>query len=166
MSRLLLLALSCLLLTVTGCYRLQPPAEIGETVRVEIMVNNARLVRSQPYLQKAVADALAATLGWHVSPNGTAKLQLTIDVEDISSSGTDAYNTPSRWTIVLKGQALLACRRGNAIGQWSGSGYASALMSAQDDQPSAIKNAATNAATTIAAWLEAQAQTWPAVATK
>lgn len=155
------LAFSVIAAVITGCYRLEPPADLDQSIRVEITVNDARLVRSQPYLQAAVADALANILGWRVSPTGSAKLQLTLEEEDIRSSGTDSRDTPNRWTITLRGQAMLVSRRGHALGSWTGTGYASALNSTRDDQPSAIRNAATNAATTIATWLEAQVRTWP-----
>lgn len=137
---------------ICGCYRMQAPAELGQTVRVEIMSNDARLVRSQGYLQQAITDALVSRLGWTVSPTGSARLQVTIEREDISSSGTDQQNTPSRWTIVLKGQALLSSRRSPKMIQWVGSGYSGSLA----DEPTAIKSAATNAAVTIATWLEAE----------
>jgi hypothetical protein len=159
MNRSLVLILGALLaalLPLVGCYRLEPPAELGQDVRVEITVNNARMVRSQAYLQSAVAGALASQLGWHVSPNGSAKLQLTIDEEDISSSGTDWRDTPNRWTIRLHGQILLTSRHASELGTWTGTGYASALTSTRDDEPSALRNAAENAASTIATWLEAR----------
>ena len=148
--------LLALLGLLTGCYRLEQPAELGQDVRIEITVNNAKMVRSQAYLQAAVADALANQLGWHVSPKGSARLQLTIEKEDIVSSGTNWRDTPNRWTITLSGQVLLSSRQAPILGTWAGTGYASALNSTSDDEPSALRNASVNAATTIATWLEAQ----------
>ena len=160
--RLIALGLAVIALTaLSGCYRLRRPVDLGQPVRVEITVNDTRLVRAQAYLQQAVADALASQLGWKVTPNGSAALRLTIEQEDITSTGTNQRDTPNRWTIILNGQIMLTSRQGNALGTWTGSGYASALSSAGDDEASALKNAASNAALTISAWLEAQVRAWP-----
>lgn len=144
-----------------GCYRPRAPEDLGQSVCIEITGNEARLVRIQGYLQRAVAAALTERLGWQVTPTGSARLQLHVEEEDITSSGTDQRNTPNRWTVVIRGQALLNSRRCKAASAWSGSGYASALSSTTDDEASALKNAAASAALTIATWLEAELRSRP-----
>ncbi len=150
------LALAAVLTPATGCYRPQAPATLEQPVRVEITANDARLVRAQGYLQQEVADALTNRLGWKVTPAGSARLQIVIEREDITSSGTDQRNTPNRWTVQLHGQVLINSRRLTAASVWTGSGYASALSSTTDDEASAIRNAAQSAALTISTWLEAE----------
>lgn len=157
-----IIAVLLMALVSAGCYRLKPPEAIDQPVRVEITSNDARLVRAQGYLQQEVADALANRLGWTVTPNGSARLQITIEREDVSSSGTDQRNTPNRWTVVLNGQVLLSSRRMTAATTWTGSGYTSALSSTTDDEASAIRNAAASAALTISTWLEAELRAHPA----
>jgi hypothetical protein len=163
-------------LTLAGCYRVARPADLEEEVRVVITSNDARLVRAQAYLQQAVAEALVEKLGWRVSPTGSARLALTLQVERISAVGTTPdRDIPSRWSITLRGQALLTARRGNLYSSYTGAGYANGLTGVPGvagkpgtvsqesyDEAAALHDAAQNAALTIAAWLEGATGAWPA----
>jgi hypothetical protein len=154
---LLLIAL-LLLLVPTGCsYRLAGVKPLGEPIRVVVTVNKGRLVRLQGYLQEEAAAMLENRLGWHVSPTGSAKLELTIDEERIDANGSDSRGIASRWVITTGGNALLSSRRGNALSPWRGTGYSSGLP----DEPEALQQAARNAADSLGVWLEAQSEAWP-----
>jgi hypothetical protein len=131
---------------------------LGEPLRVVVSVNQGRLVRVQGYLQDEVAAAIERRLGWQISPTGSAKVELHIDEEIISSSGSDARGVTSRWTISCRGQSLFTSRHGNASGQWTGTGHSAGLT----DEATALQQAARNAAEVITVWLENQAQQWPA----
>ncbi len=140
-------------------YRLAGIKPLGESVRVVITVNKARLVRLQGYLQEEVANAVESKLGWRVSPTGSAKLELHIDEEKILPSGNDSRGIVSRWTITCGGQILLSSKRGHAHGPWTGTGYSSGLP----DEATALQQAAKSAAEQIAVWLENEAEHWPAL---
>lgn len=152
----------CLLIGVLllpACsYRLAGVKPLGEPIRVVISVNHGRLVRLQGYLQEAVAAALENKLGWRVSPSGSAKIELSIDQEQIKATGSDTRGIASRWTITCGGNALLTSKRGNATTPWTGTGYSSGLP----DEPEALQLAARNAAELISVWLESQSEAWPA----
>jgi hypothetical protein len=151
-----LVALVALVL-LPGCrYRLAGIAPLGEDVRIEVAVNQGRLVRLQGYLQDEVATALEQKLGWRVRATGSARLALVIDEEHIDASGSDARGIATRWTITTSGQALLTSRRGHAQTPWTGTGYTSSL----GDEPEALRQAARNAAELIAVWLENEAGRW------
>lgn len=143
---------------LSSCYRATGVAPLGEPVRVVVSVNQGRLVRVQGYLQEAVAAAIEQRLGWEVSPGGSAKIELHIEEEVISSSGRDERGIASRWTISCRGQSLFTSRRGNASGPWTGTGHSGGLQ----DEAAALQQAARNAASLIAVWLENQAESWPA----
>jgi hypothetical protein len=144
-------------------------------VRVVITYNDARLVRAQAYLQQAVAEALVDKLGWRVSPTGSARLALTLEMERINAVGTTPdRDIPSRWSITLHGQALLTAQRGNLYSGYEGVGYANGLTGVPGiagkpgivsqesyDEAAALHDAAQNAALTIAAWLEGATGAWP-----
>lgn len=146
------------LLMPSCSYRLAGVRPLGEPVRVVVSVNEARLVRVQGYLQQEVAAVLESKLGWRVSPTGSAKLELFVEVEQIDASGRDDRGIASRWTIRCAGQALLTSRRGNSQSPWQGTGYSSGLP----DEAEALQLAARNAADLIAVWLENEADRWPA----
>ena len=166
-------------LTLAGCYRVARPADLEEPVRVVITSNDARLVRAQAYLQQAVAEALVDKLGWRVSPTGSARLALTLQMERIDAVGTTPdRDIPSRWSITLRGQVLLTARRGNLYSGYQGTGYANGLTGVPGiagkpgtvsqesyDEAAALHDAAQNAALTIAAWLEGATGAWPATPT-
>jgi outer membrane lipopolysaccharide assembly protein LptE/RlpB len=153
----LLAAAFVLAAMLTGCgYRLAGAPALGEPIRVVVVSNDARLVRSQAALQQAVADSLQSRLGWQVSPTGSAKLELTIAQERIASTGTDQRDVPARWSIRMQGKVLIAARDGNAFGDYQGTGYSSGL----GDEPEAIKAAAAEAALLISTWLESEVPRW------
>lgn len=148
------------LTALSSCsYRAAGVSALGEPVRVVVSVNQGRLVRVQGYLQEAVAAAIEQRLGWQVSPDGSAKIELLIEEEVISSSGRDERGIASRWTISCGGQSLFTSRRGHASGPWSGTGHSGGLQ----DEAAALQQAARNAADLIVVWLENQAEGWPAV---
>jgi hypothetical protein len=155
LSSLLLLAG---LLVLSSCgYRLAAVPPIGEPVRVVVSVNQGRLVRLQGYLQEAVAEALESRLGWRVSPSGSAKVELHIEEEHITSSGHDERGVPLRWSITAHGAALLTCQHGNAHTPWQATGYSGGLP----DEAEALRQTAHQAADLIATWLENEAGRWP-----
>ena len=139
-------------------YRLAGVRPLGEPIRMVVSVNKGRLVRLQGYLQEAVAATIENKLGWRVSPTGSAKIELSIDQEQINASGSDTRGVASRWTITCGGNALLTSKRGNATTPWTGTGYSSGLP----DEPEALQLAARNAAELISVWLENQSEAWPA----
>jgi hypothetical protein len=146
-----------LALLLGGCgYRVAAPAPLGEAVRIEIAVDEARLVRAQAYLQTAVAQAIEGKLGWRVSPTGSARLSLTLKRETVQTNGTADRDIPAQWTITLEGDALLTAQRGKLFTGYTGTGYASALAS----EPDALRAAAQTAAESIAAWLDGEARKW------
>ena len=133
------------------------PKQILDSVRQ--MIGRVRSQKKIPsYLQEAVATAIEQRLGWQVGPTGSAKIELRIDEELISSSGRDERGIASRWTIVCRGQTLFTSRHGNTTGTWSGTGHSSGLQ----DEATALQQAARSAADLIAVWLEDQAERWPA----
>jgi hypothetical protein len=147
------------LLGLSACsYRVAGVAPLGEPLRVVVSVNQGRLVRVQGYLHDEVAAAIERRLGWEISPTGSAKVELHIDEEIISSSGSDARGVAIRWTISCRGQTLFTARRGNASSTWTGTGHSGGLA----DEAAALQQAARNAAEVITVWLEHQAQQWPA----
>lgn len=155
------LTLALLLTAVLGLsscsYRAAGIRPLGEPVRVVVSVNQGRLVRVQGYLQDEVAAAIERKLGWQVSPNGSAKVELHIDEEIITSRGHDTRGIASRWAISCRGQSLFTSRQGNANSTWTGTGYSGGL----EDEATALQQAARNAAELVAVWLENQAQHWP-----
>ena len=144
------LATCALAVLLAGCYRLGRPAELGETVRVVVVTNDARLVRAQAYLQAEVAEALEHRLGWRISPTGSARLELGLSQEGIDATAEDRRGIPARWSIALSGGALLISARGQTAGTYRGVGHASGVA----DEPEALRQAARNAAAEIAVWLE------------
>ncbi len=144
-------------LLVAGCaYRMAAPPALGERVRIAVRSNDARLVRVQAYLQSAVARAVQDRLGWTVSPDGSARLDLAIAEEEIDSTVSDARNIPVRWRITVQGTAALTSARGHAVGTFVGAGYASGLAGEAD----ALSDAADKAAAEIAVWLERTTGEW------
>lgn len=160
-TRFAVVALLISLIPLTSCsYRAAGVRALGEPVRVVVSVNQGRLVRMQGYLQEEVAAAIERRLGWQVSPVGSAKIELHIDEEVITSTGSNARGIASRWTIHCRGQSLFTSRQGSANSTWSGTGYSAGLA----DEATALQQAARNAADLIAVWLESQSEQWPAAA--
>jgi hypothetical protein len=158
-TRFAVVALLISQIPLSSCtYRAAGVRPLGEPVRVVVSVNQGRLVRVQGYLQDEVAAAIERKLGWQVSPSGSAKIELHIDEEIITTSGRDARGIASRWTISCRGQSLFTSRQGNANSTWTGTGYSGGL----EDEAVALQQAAHNAAELITVWLENQAEHWPA----
>lgn len=157
-ASLMAVLLVCGVLLTSCSYRMAGVKPLGEPIRVEITTNKSRLVRVQGYLQEAVAAAIENRLGWRVSPTGSAKIELFIDEEVIDARGSDTRGIASRWTITCRGKALFTSRHGNATTPWTGTGYSAGL----NDEAEALENAALNAASLLATWLENQAEQWPA----
>ncbi len=141
---------------LAGCYRLAAPPDLGETVRVEIVGNDGKLVRSQGYLTDAVAEALVKRLGWHVSPNGSAKLQLAIREERIKATAQDTRDVSDAWSVRIEGTALLVARGGSLTGTFTGLGNYTGLHSLQGE-PEALQAAAIQAADDLVSWLDVNA---------
>lgn len=154
--RLAVIVAACAAAAVAGCYRLSGPPDLGETVRVEVVGNDGKLVRSQGYLTDAVAEALVKRLGWRVSPTGTAKLQLAIREERIKATAQDTRDVTEAWSVRLDGTALLVARGGSLTGTFTGVGNYTGLHSIQGE-PEALKAAAIQAADDLASWLDVNA---------
>jgi hypothetical protein len=138
------------LLVSAGCYRVGPPPDVAESVRVVIVANDARLVRGQASLQSEVAEALTQRLGWHVDPTGSARLDISLAREDQNETAGDRRGIPARWSITLHGTTKLRTRDGEIAHAWRGVGHASGL----NDEAAALDQAAHNGAAEIAAWLQ------------
>ena len=151
---------ACLItaLTCNGCYRLANPPELGEAVRIEIVGNQGKLVRTQGYLTDAIAKGLVQRLGWRVSPNGTATLQLSIREEEIRANSQDRRDITNSWSIRIQGNALLVARGGSLIGTFTGVGNNTGL-STNPGEPEALQAAANQAADDLISWLDIQAKT-------
>lgn len=151
-----LVAASIAAAAIAGCYRLAGPPDLGEAVRVEVVGNDGKLVRSQGYLTDAVADALVKRLGWRVSPTGTAKLQLAIREEKIKATAQDTRDVTDAWSVRLDGTALLVARGGSLTGTFTGLGNYTGLHTIQGE-PEALQAAAVQAADDLVSWLDANA---------
>ena len=144
--------LALCLLTLAGCYRLASPPQINETVRIEVVSNQGRMVRSQAYLVEALTNAMVRELGWRVTPTGSAVLQISIAEEINGISAEDTRGVPSQWRARLRGQALLTWRGGSVAMDWTGEGTNQNL----GDEPEALAQAAKNAAASLVAWIDAK----------
>ncbi len=149
--------LMVLMLLLSACYRLASPPDLGETVRLEVVSNKGKLVRSQGYLIDAVGQALLTRLGWRVGPNGTAVLKLVIDEETIDAGSHDTNAVTDSWVIRIHGNALLVARGGSLTGTFTGVGNATGLATSQGE-PQALQAAARQAADDLATWLDVRAR--------
>jgi hypothetical protein len=138
-----------------GCYRVRQAPQIDEPVRVVVISDEARLVQAQAYLQRAVGDSLANRLGWRVSPDGSARLELHIAEERIDATARDSRGVATRWSIRLSGTALLVSQKGNLIETYTGLAYATGIL----DENEALQKAADNAAFNLANWLQSETRT-------
>lgn len=146
-----------MLVALTGCYRLESPPDLGETVRLEIVSNKGKLVRSQGYLTDAVGQALLTRLGWRVGPNGSAVLKLVIDEETIDAGSHNTNDVTDSWVIRINGNALLVARGGSLAGTFTGVGNATGLATSQGE-PQALQAAARQAADDLVTWLDVRAR--------
>ncbi len=137
---------------LAGCYHVRQPPQIDEPVKVDVVANEARLVQAQGYLQRAIGDSLVNRLGWRVSPEGSARLEIAIADEHIDAASKDSRDITVRWSIRVTGTALLCSQKGNVVGTFSGVGYSSGLV----DENEALKAAAENAAFNLSSWLEVE----------
>jgi hypothetical protein len=157
-TTLVAMTLASVVLLTSCSYRMAGVQPLGEPIRIEISTNKSRLVRIQGYLQEALAGEIENHLGWRVSPTGSAKIELFIDEEVVEGRGNDDRGIASRWTITSHGRALFTSRHGTATTEWTGTGYSAGLS----DEADALKNAANNAANSLATWLENQSEQWSA----
>lgn len=135
----------------TGCYRLRSPPPLDEAIRITILGNESRLPRSQAYLQQMVARKLVENLGWRVSPLGSAKLELVLQTEEISSAANDRRDITTFWQYTIRGQAVFTSRLVGPIGErFNGVGFVGAI----EKEPQALAAAAEDAAEDIADWLD------------
>jgi hypothetical protein len=158
MRGLICVAAVMALLALGGCYRLQSPPDLDETVRIEVVGDQARLVRSQAYLVDAIDRSLVERLGWRVSPTGTARLQIAIQEERIRANADDDRGVTNSWQIRVRGTALLVARGGSLTTTFSGVGNATSLAGIQGE-PEALRAAATQAAEDLTGWLDVHAST-------
>lgn len=146
-------ALAALLapLVLAACaYRLAPPTAIGEAIRVQVVADEGRFPRLGAYLQEEVADRLAVQTGWRVRPDGSARLDLSIDGDRISANADDSIGVPTRWRVTVRCTALLVTRLGTRTHDCTGTGYASS----REQEPAALRAAAVDAANALASWLQ------------
>ena len=142
---------------LSSCYRLASPPDLQQTVRLEIVSNKGKLVRSQGYLTDAVGQALVNRLGWRVGPHGSAVLKLVIDEESIEAGSHNTNNVTDSWVIRLHGNALLVARGGSLTGTFTGVGNATGLATTQGE-PQALQAAALQAADDLVTWLDVRAR--------
>jgi hypothetical protein len=166
MTRRLGLAGACMMVLAfpAGCaYTVAAPPVLNESIRIEIAVDDARLVRAQAYLQASVATAIQSRLGWTVSPTGSARIVLTLKQEAIQTIATTPLDVPASWSVTLRGSALFDSQHGHALTTYSGTGYTTpgvGFETALSSEPAALQAASDAAALILAAWLDAQAQQW------
>ena len=118
---LLVLAAACALMQ--GCYALRNPPALADAVRIEVISNQGRLVRTQAYLVDEIAQSLQSRLGWRISPDGAARLQLVIREEVIRPVSRDQRGIPAAWNVEIRGRWLLTTRNGHNDGSFAGNGY-------------------------------------------
>jgi hypothetical protein len=153
----------CSLLTTSCAYTVARVPPLDEAVRVEIAVDDARLVRAQAYLQSSVATALQYQLGWKVSPTGSARITLTLKEEIVQTIATTSLDVPASWSITIRGNALFDSRHGHALTTYTGAGYTTpgnGFESALASEPAALQAASDAAAAWLAVWLQGEAQKW------
>jgi hypothetical protein len=147
-----------------GCsYTLSQPVKLTESVRVEIAIDDARLVRAQAYLQASVATALQSQLGWKVSPTGSARIALTLKQEAIQTVATTPLDVPASWSVTISGSALFDSHYGHSLTTYQGTGYTTpgnGFETALSSEPAALQAASDAAATWLVAWLEAESKKW------
>ena len=145
----LLLVLGALVLG--GCaYRAQGPIDLGEQVAVTIDSNQGRLVRSQAYVQQAIASELGRDLGWEVSPAGTARLAATITGETIDVVASGQLGIPERWRVRLSIAWSLETSTSETL---TGKTSASAFYDDRSQETRALRDAALSAARNMSAEL-------------
>lgn len=151
----LLTALSVLLLA--GCWRPAPPAQIGEGVRIIFTGNDGRLVRAQGYLAQELGQVLVTQLGWHVSPTGSAVLQIVLQEERLDATARNRDDVPTAQRLRLTGTALLTTRQGSITSPFTGEGLATGF----GDEPEALQSAAKTCALMVGEWLAVAALSPP-----
>lgn len=146
-----LLAALAAALALAGCaYHLQRPVDLDEAVRIQVVADQGRMPRAGMLLQQEVAEKVAVQTGWRIRPDGAARLDLSLDADRISASGDDRLGVPTRWRFTIRGTALLVTRRGTRTTAFTGTGWASE----REQESAALRAAAADAATAIAAWLQ------------
>jgi hypothetical protein len=141
-------------LAPSGCYVVRKPPQIDEAVRVEVVSDRGRLVQAQSSLHASISHSLVYRLGWQVSAEGSARLEIAIAKEAIDVTLRDSRGLPLQWSIRLQGTALLVCQKGNLYEHFTGQGYATGL----NDQDQALQAAADNAAFALTTWLETESK--------
>lgn len=141
---------ACALFVLCGCYRIAAPTNPGTTVRIDMVDTDTALVRAQLEVQRALGIALAQRLGWTVTPNGTARLAVSLSQEDISVTAGDRDGIAARWRITLNGSFVFEHGEQRHVATFTGIGHASSLS----DEPAAIRKAAEDAAAVITYHLE------------
>lgn len=138
-------------LALQGCaYHARSPTQLDETLRLQVVADQGRFPRAGPLLQEEASDRIAVQTGWRIRPDGSARLDLSLEADRISASGDDNRGVPTRWRIVLRGTALLVTRHGTRTTTFSGSGYASSI----EQEPAALRAAAGDASDHLALWLQ------------
>jgi hypothetical protein len=158
-----LMALALLALPAGCAYTVAKPPLLNESVRIEIAVDDARLVRAQAYLQASVASAIQGQLGWTVSPTGSARIALTLKQEAIQTIATTTLDVPASWSVTLRGSALFDSQHGHTLTTYQGTGYTTpgvGFQTALSAEPAALQAASDAAALILVAWLDAQSQQW------
>jgi hypothetical protein len=110
-------------LALGGCYALRDPPALADAVRIEVVSNQGRIVRSQAFLVDEIAKSLQSRLGWRIAPDGAAKLQLVIREEVIRPVSRDQRGIPAAWNVEIRGRWLLVTRNGENDGAFAGNGY-------------------------------------------
>jgi len=170
LAAILLMAGFCLV--AQGCYALRDPPALADAVRIEVISDQGRVVRTQAFLVDEIAKSLQSRLGWRISPDGAARLQLVILEEKIRPVSRDQRGIPAAWNVEVRGHWLLTTRNGHNDGAFAGNGYdngqgavtAGGLNSSYaagfHDEDDAALNASSDAAFGISNAIEDDAKTW------
>jgi hypothetical protein len=150
--------LLAVLLTSACGYRSSSPGQLGEPLRVDVLGNKSRLVRSQLYLQQEVATLITRDLGWQVRPWADAALEMVIEEEAIEVLTKDEDDLPSKWGITLQVRCILYTSDRGVIsgGPFTGTDFGKDRI----EEPEALEDAANKVAAKITNWLEKQASNW------
>ncbi|MEK7413758.1 MAG: hypothetical protein AAB263_10640 [Planctomycetota bacterium] len=144
------LALLLVSLTTVGCsWRVTPPTALDEPVAIIVVADKGRMPRVAAYLQAALANTIPVRTGWRVRPDGTARIELSVDSDQFGIFADDERSIPTIWRYTVRVSALLVCRQGTRLHHCTGNGYAGSRAT----EPDAMRAAANEAGELVAQWL-------------
>jgi hypothetical protein len=151
-------SLALMLTVLTGCYRAVSPVDPGEVVRVEVVVEDTRLVREQLYLLNEISREIQQGLGWRVGPQGSAVLRVVITGDRVRPSSTGSIGVTTRWQIGVLTEAVFTSAVSGRINTTITGNANASRLSEEDD---ALERVAEDIANGVRAWLDGASQDWP-----